>query len=101
MFYLLPRMKEDVLIFCFHSFNLRIEFREKKSRVFLATETQRTQSTELAVEVATRLHVPPEVVLAWNAAKFYGVVECLCNLTAEEEAAAEEARKRFKAARSI
>ncbi len=36
-----------------------------------------------------------------NAAKFYGVVECLCNLTAEEEAAVEEERKRVKVARSI
>ena len=45
--------------------------------------------------------VEPRDVLAWNAAKFYGVVECLCNLTAEEEAAVDEERKRFKTARNI
>ncbi len=53
------------------------------------------------MEVGRRLGLDPRDVLAWNAAKFYGVVECLCNLTAEEEAAVEEERKRVKAARSI
>jgi len=46
------------------------------------------------VEVAARFHVPPEAVLAWNAAKFYGVVECLVNSAREAEAAVEEARRR-------
>ena len=45
--------------------------------------------------------VEPRDVLAWNAAKFYGVVECLCNLTAEEETVVDEERKRFKTARNI
>ena len=53
------------------------------------------------MEVGRRLGVEPRDVLAWNAAKFYGVVECLCNLTAEEEAAVDEERKRFKTARNI
>ena len=53
------------------------------------------------MEVGRRLGVEPRDVLAWNAAKFYGVVECLCNLTAEEEASVDEERKRFKTARNI
>nr|NIT35146.1 hypothetical protein [candidate division Zixibacteria bacterium] len=51
---------------------------------------------ELAVEVAARFHVPPEAVLAWNAAKFYGVVECLVNSAREAEAAGEEERKKWR-----
>ena len=42
------------------------------------------------MEVATRFRVPPEAVFAWNAAKFYGVVECLVNSAREAEVAAEE-----------
>jgi hypothetical protein len=35
-------------------------------------------------------------VLAWNAAKFYAVVECLVNSAREAEAAAEEERKKWE-----
>lgn len=48
------------------------------------------------MEVATRFHVPPEAVLAWNAAKFYGVVECLVNSAREAEADTEEERKKWR-----
>ncbi len=48
------------------------------------------------MEVGRRLGLDPRDVLAWNAAKFYGVVECLCNLTAEEEAAVEDTRRRVR-----
>jgi hypothetical protein len=52
--------------------------------------------TELAVEVASRLHVRPEEVLRYNAAKFYGLVEALANLGREREAVADDERKRLQ-----
>jgi hypothetical protein len=51
------------------------------------------------VEVAVRFRVPPEVILTWNAAKFYGVVECLVNSAREAEAAAEEERTKWRTKR--
>ena len=48
------------------------------------------------MEVGARFRVPPEAVLAWNAAKFYGVVECLVNSAREAEVAAEEERKKWR-----
>jgi hypothetical protein len=47
------------------------------------------------VDVAARFGLPPAAVLGWNAAQFYAVVDCLCNVGREEEAAAEEVRRRW------
>jgi hypothetical protein len=49
---------------------------------------------ELAVDVATRLHVRPEGILNYNARKFFAVVDALCNIVNEREAAAERKRRR-------
>ena len=46
------------------------------------------------VDVAARFGVPPAEVLRWNASQFYAAVDCLCNVAREEEAAAEEIRRR-------
>lgn len=48
------------------------------------------------VEVAARFRAAPETVLSWNAAKFYGVVECLVNSAREAEAEAEEERAKWR-----
>jgi hypothetical protein len=48
------------------------------------------------VEVAARFHISPGAALAWNAAKFYGVVECLVNSAREAEAVGEEERNKWR-----
>ena len=48
------------------------------------------------VDVAARFGLPPAAVLRWNASQFYAVVDCLCNVGREEEAAAEEVRRRWR-----
>ncbi len=49
---------------------------------------------ELAVDVATRLHVRPEGIISYNARKFFGLVDALCNIVNEREAAAERKGRR-------
>jgi hypothetical protein len=51
---------------------------------------------ESAVDVASRFGARPGDVLTWNAAEFFATWEALCNAAREEEAAAEEARKRWR-----
>jgi hypothetical protein len=48
------------------------------------------------VDVARRFGLTPAAVLAWNAVQFYAVVDCLCNVAHEEEAEAEEVRRRWR-----
>jgi hypothetical protein len=48
------------------------------------------------VEVASRLHLRPEEVLRYNAVKFYALVEALANLSCEQDAAAEDEKKRLQ-----
>ena len=55
---------------------------------------------ELVVEVASRLHLRPDEVLRFNAAKFYGFVEGLANLGREREAVADDEKKRLQRKRS-
>ena len=56
--------------------------------------------TELVVEVTSRLHLRPEEVLRYNAAKFYALVESLANLGREREAVADDEKKRLQRKRS-
>jgi hypothetical protein len=48
------------------------------------------------VEVAARLHLGPEEVLRYNAVKFYALAEALANLGREQEAVADDDRKRLQ-----
>ena len=50
---------------------------------------------EAVVDVASRFGARPKDVMTWNAAEFFATWEALCNVAREEEAAAEEARKRW------
>jgi hypothetical protein len=52
--------------------------------------------TEAVVDVAARFGARPADVLTWNAAEFFATWEALCNVAREGEAAAEEARKRWR-----
>jgi len=47
------------------------------------------------VDVARRFGLTPAAVLRWNAVQFYAVVDCLCNVAHEEEAVAEEVRRKW------
>ncbi len=50
---------------------------------------------EAVVDVASRFGARPKDVMTWDAAEFFATWEALCNVAREEEAAAEEARKRW------
>ena len=50
---------------------------------------------EAVVDVAARFGARPKDVMTWNAAEFFATWEALCNVAREEEAAAEEARRRW------
>lgn len=50
---------------------------------------------EAVVDVASRFGARPKDLMTWNAAEFFATWQALCNVAREEEAAAEEARRRW------